>query len=40
MAGNLGRIRALRRAIVVSRPGVVISFLDTTNVITLLATPI
>jgi len=35
---NLNRIRDLRRAIVSSQPDVVISFLDTTNVLTLLAT--
>lgn len=35
---NIVRIRALRRAIVDSRPEAVISFLDTTNVATLIAT--
>ncbi len=35
---NLGRIRTLRRAIASRKPDVVVSFLDTTNVLTLLAT--
>jgi GalNAc-alpha-(1->4)-GalNAc-alpha-(1->3)-diNAcBac-PP-undecaprenol alpha-1,4-N-acetyl-D-galactosaminyltransferase len=38
MASNVDRLRRLRRAIVSSRPDVVISFLDTMNVLTLLAT--
>lgn len=37
-ARNLGRIRTLRRAIASRKPDVVVSFLDTTNVLTLLAT--
>jgi len=37
LLGNLGRIRALRRALRAQRPDVVISFMDTTNVLTLLA---
>ena len=35
---NLRRIRALRRAIAASQPDVVISLMDRTNVLTLLAT--
>lgn len=35
---NVGRIQALRRALRKANPDVVISFLDTTNVLTLLAT--
>ena len=35
---NLSRIRRVRRAIAASKPDVVLSFLDTTNVLTLLAT--
>lgn len=38
IARNVGRLRALRSAIVASRPDVVISFLDRMNVLTLLAT--
>jgi len=37
LARNLGRIRALRRAIGASRPDAVLSFTDTTNVLTLCA---
>lgn len=37
-ARNLGRVRTLRRAIASRNPDVVVSFLDTTNVLTLLAT--
>jgi GalNAc-alpha-(1->4)-GalNAc-alpha-(1->3)-diNAcBac-PP-undecaprenol alpha-1,4-N-acetyl-D-galactosaminyltransferase len=36
--GNVTRVKALRTAIRSSRPDVIISFLDTTNVLTLLAT--
>ena len=36
---NLRRVRALRRSIRQSGPDAVLSFLDTTNVVTLLATP-
>ena len=38
VANNLGRLRRLRRAIRTTDPNVVISFLDHTNVLTLLAT--
>lgn len=38
VVNNAGRLRALRNAIRKSRPDVVISFLDTMNVLTLLAT--
>lgn len=38
LANNLRRLGELRRAIVSTKPDVVISFLDTTNVVTLLAT--
>jgi glycosyltransferase involved in cell wall biosynthesis len=37
VASNLGRIRVLRRAIRASRPDIVLSFTDTTNVLTLCA---
>jgi glycosyltransferase involved in cell wall biosynthesis len=37
-ARNLGRVRALRRAIASRKSDAVVSFLDTTNVLTLLAT--
>ena len=37
LANNLHRLRTLRRAIRASRPDVVISFIDQTNVVTLLA---
>lgn len=37
LTNNLGRVAALRRAIVASRPQVIISFTDTNNVLTLLA---
>jgi GalNAc-alpha-(1->4)-GalNAc-alpha-(1->3)-diNAcBac-PP-undecaprenol alpha-1,4-N-acetyl-D-galactosaminyltransferase len=37
LARNLGRIRVLRRAIRASRPDAVVSFTDTTNVLTLCA---
>lgn len=37
LPGNLGRIRALKKAIVDSRPNVVISFVNRTNILTLLA---
>jgi glycosyltransferase involved in cell wall biosynthesis len=37
LSRNLGRIRALRRALRESRPDVVLSFIDTTNVLTLCA---
>jgi hypothetical protein len=37
LANNLHRLRTLRRAIRTSRPDVVISFIDQTNVVTLLA---
>src|SRR4051794_30514396 len=38
MRNNASRITSLRRAIVASEPEIVLSFLDTTNVTTLLAT--
>ncbi len=38
LLGNLRRVAALRRKIAASRPDVVLSFLDSTNVLTLLAT--
>lgn len=38
LANNAGRLGALRRAVRASRPDAVISFLDRTNVLTLLAT--
>ncbi len=37
LIGNIGRVRALKKAIVASRPNVVISFVNTTNILTLLA---
>jgi glycosyltransferase involved in cell wall biosynthesis len=37
LARNLGRVRALRRAIRASRPDAVLSFTDSTNVLTLCA---
>ena len=37
LAGNLRRVRRLRRALAASRPQVIVSFMDRTNVLTLLA---